>query len=90
MIEYTVYKVEDDQTRTEISQHGSIVEGTSAAGYIVESVDHDYAYELHSPSGRVATFAEGRIGYRGWAMRAGHISPSLEDRYDHDIDELMA
>jgi hypothetical protein len=40
----------------------------------------------------VATFAEGRIGYREWARRSGHLEyiHSIDDRYDHDIDELMA
>jgi hypothetical protein len=36
------------------------------------------------------SFREGRIGYRLWAARIGRISPSVEDCYDHDIDELMA
>jgi len=33
-----------------------------------------------------------RIGYREWARRSGRLSDihSIEDRYDHDIDELMA
>jgi hypothetical protein len=39
---------------------------------------------------KVANFAEGRIGYRLWATRTGRISPSVEDRYDHNVDELMA
>jgi hypothetical protein len=39
---------------------------------------------------KVACFAKGRIGYRLWATRTGRISPSLEDRYEHDVDELMA
>jgi hypothetical protein len=38
----------------------------------------------------VACFAEGRIGYRLWATMTGRISPSVEDRYDHDIDESMS
>ena len=38
---------------------------------------------------RVAFFREGRIGYRLWATRTGRINPSVEDRYDHDVDELM-
>jgi hypothetical protein len=38
----------------------------------------------------VASVREGRIGYRRWAMRTGRINPSVEDRYDHDVDELMA
>lgn len=90
MIQYTLYRTNDDGTTTEVSQHGSIVEGTTAAGHIVEYVDLDYAYELHSSNGCVASFATGRIGYREWAMRTGRINPSVEDKYDHDEDRLMA
>jgi hypothetical protein len=38
------------------------------------------------------THPEGRIGYREWARRSGRLENihSLDDRYDHDIDELMA
>jgi hypothetical protein len=39
---------------------------------------------------KVASFAEGQMSYRVWATRTGRISPSVEDRYDHDVDELMA
>jgi hypothetical protein len=40
----------------------------------------------------VASFAEGRIGYRKWARRNGRLDDihSLDDRLDHDVDELMA
>jgi len=40
----------------------------------------------------VVRFAEGRIGYREWARRNGRLADmhSIDDRYDHDIDELMA
>ena len=40
----------------------------------------------------MASFAEGRIGYREWARRTGRLEEIhiLEDRYDHDVDELMA
>ena len=38
----------------------------------------------------LASFAEKCIGYREWATRTGRISPSVEDRYDHDVDEMMA
>jgi hypothetical protein len=89
MIEYKVYGIEDDGTTTEVSSHASLQEGLCEAGRIIEHVDHDFAYELRSPTHTVATFAEGRIGYRMWAMRTGRISPSVEDRYDHDVDELM-
>jgi hypothetical protein len=70
--------------------------GIAAAGYAVEVEDFDFAYALYSgdPSNesatRVASFREGRIGYRLWATRTGRISPSVEDHYDHDVDELMA
>jgi len=70
--------------------------GLAAGGYAVEVEDFDFAYALYSgdPANgshtRVASFREGRIGYRLWAMGTGRISPSVEDRYDHDVDELMA
>jgi hypothetical protein len=38
---------------------------------------------------KVANFAEGRMSYRLWAARTGRISPSVEDRYDHGVDEMM-
>jgi hypothetical protein len=89
MIEYTVYRIEDDGTTTEVSSFATLSEGACEAGRIVEEIDHDFAYELRSPTHKVATFAEGRIGYREWAIRSGRINPSVEDRYDHDVDELM-
>ena len=79
-----------------MSWHGDILTGIAAGGYAVEVEDFDFAYALYSgdPSNgsktRVASFREGRIGYRLWAARTGRISPSLEDRLDHDVDELMA
>jgi hypothetical protein len=55
-------------------------------------VDLDFGYGLFVDDGRVACFAEGRIGYREWARRNGRLADiySVDDRYDHDIDELMA
>jgi hypothetical protein len=57
-----------------------------------EVEDFDYSYGLIVDGGRVACFAEGRIGYREWARRNGRLADihSIDDRYDHDIDELMA
>jgi hypothetical protein len=43
----------------------------------------------YADSVRVASFAEERAGYKKWAMKTGRLSPSLEDRFDHDVDELM-
>jgi hypothetical protein len=77
-------------------RHGYFLTGIAAAGYAVEVEDHDFAYALYSgdPSNgsaaRVASFREGRIAYRLWATKTGRIGPSVEDRYDHDIDELIA
>jgi hypothetical protein len=34
----------------------------------------------------VASYADERAGYRMWAARTGRINPSMEDRYDHDLD----
>ena len=56
----------------------------------MEVEDFDFAYALYSGATRVAAFREGRIGYRLWAMRTRRISPSVEDRFDHDVDELIA
>jgi hypothetical protein len=64
--------------------------------YAVEVGDFDYADALYAgdpsngSSTRVASFGLGRIGYRLWATRTGRINPSVEDRLDHDVDELMA
>jgi hypothetical protein len=93
---YTLYRIEDDSSLTPVSQHQNILTAIAAGGYAVEVEDFDFAYALYAgdPSNgsttRVASFREGRIGYRLWATRTGRISPSVEDRYDHDVDELMA
>ena len=80
-----------------VSRHGDFLTRIAAGGYAVEVEDFDFAYALYSaePSNgssttRVASFREGRIGYRLWATKTGCISPSVEDRYDHDVDEMMA
>jgi len=41
---------------------------------------------------KVTSFAEGRIGYRERTRRNGRLEEihSLDDRLDHDIDELLA
>ena len=95
-VPYVLCRIEDDSSLTPVSRHADILTGIAAAGYAVEVEDHDFAYALYSgdPSNgsatRVASLREGRIGYRLWAMRTGRISPSLEDRLDHEVDELMA
>jgi hypothetical protein len=93
---YVLCRIEDDASLTPVSQHQDILTGIAAGGYAVEVEDFDYAYALYvgdpsnGSSTRVASFREGRIGYRLWATRTGRINPSVEDRLDHDVDELMA
>ena len=95
-VAYVLCRIEDDSSLTPVSRHGDFLTGIAAAGYAVEVEDFDFAYALYAgdPSNRstarVASFREGRIGYRLWATRTGRISPSVEDRYDHDVDEMMA
>ena len=93
---YTLCRIEDDASLTPVSQHGDIHTGIAAGGHAVEVEDPDFAYALYAgdpsngSSTRVASFREGRIGYRLWATRTGRINPSVEDRLDHDVDELLA
>jgi hypothetical protein len=61
-----------------------------AGKHQVEVEDFDFSYGVYANGRRVICFAEGRIGYREWARRSGRINPSLEDRLDHDVDEIMA
>jgi hypothetical protein len=95
-VAYVLCRIEDDESLTPVSYHGDVLTGIAAAGYAVEVEDFDFAYALYAgdpldgSSARVASFREGRIGYRAWAIKTGRISPSVEDRYDKDVDELMA
>jgi len=94
---YVLCRIEDDSSLTPVSEHQDILTGIAAGGYAVEVEDFDFAYALYagdpsngSSTTRLASFRLGRIGYRLWATRTGRINPSLEDRLDHDVDELMA
>ena len=89
---YGLYRIEDDASTTLVSEHADLLEGIAAGKRVVEREDHDFAYCLQADGMRFATFAEGRIGYREWARRAGRLDVihSLDDRYDHDVDELMS
>jgi hypothetical protein len=96
-VAYVLCRIEDDSSLTPVSRHEDILTGIAAGGYAVEVEDLEFAYALYagdplngSSTTRVASFREGRIGYRLWATKTGRISPSVEDRYDHDVDELMA
>jgi hypothetical protein len=96
-VAYVLCRIEDDSSPTPVSQHEDIITAIAAGGHAVEVENSDFAYALYAgdPSNgssmtRVASFRESRIGYRLWAMRSGRINPCVEDRLDHDIEELMA
>jgi hypothetical protein len=89
---YTLCRIEDDASLTPISEHKDIPTAVAAGKHLVEVEDFEFSYGLYVDGGRVACFAEGRIGYREWARRYGRLADihSIDDRLDHDIDELMA
>jgi hypothetical protein len=69
-VQYTLCRIEDDASLTPVSRHEDILTGIAAGGYAVEVEDSDFAYALYvgdpsnGSSTRVASFREGRIGYR--------------------------
>jgi hypothetical protein len=91
-VPYVLCRIEDDSSLTLVSEHEDVVAGVAAGKHRVEVEDFDFAYDLYADGIRVASFAEGRVGYREWARRSGRLADihALDDRYDHDIDELMA
>jgi hypothetical protein len=91
-VAYVLCRIEDDSSLTPISEHEYIVDGVAAGKHQVEVEDFDFSYGLFVDGGRVACFAEGRIGYREWAHRSGRLGEihSIDDRYDHDIDGLVS
>jgi hypothetical protein len=88
-VQYVLSRIEDDSSLTLVSQHEDLVTGVAAGQHVVEVEDFDFSYGLYADGVRVASFADGRAGYREWALRTGRLSPSVEDRYDHDVDEFM-
>lgn len=91
-MQYVLCRIEDDGSSTYISEHTDLLDGLRAGKHMVGEVDHDYAYGLYTDEGiKLTTFAMGRIGYREWAHRNGRLAiHSVDDRYDHDIDEVMS
>jgi hypothetical protein len=85
-------RVEDDSSLTPVSEHEDIVGGVAAGRHQVEVENFDFSYALYADGVKVASFAEGRMGYREWARRSGRLEyiHSIDDLYDHDVDELMA
>src|ERR687898_1283388 len=74
-VAYVLCRIEDDASLTPVSWHEDILTAIAAGGYAVEVEDHDFSYALYAgdPSDgsatRVASFREGRIGYRLWAAK---------------------
>jgi hypothetical protein len=91
-VAYVLCRIEDDSSLTPVSEHEDIVAGTAAGKHRVEAEDFDFGYGLFVEGIKVASFADGRIGYREWARRNGRLGDihSIDDRLDHDVDELMA
>jgi hypothetical protein len=90
-VAYVLCRIEDDSSLTPVSEHEDVVDGVAAGKHQVEVEDFDFSYGLYVDGGRVACFAEGRAGFREWARRNGRLGDihSIDDRLDHDIDELM-
>ena len=93
-VPYVLCRIEDDSSLTPVSEHEDLSCGIKAGKHMVEDLDLDFGYGLYTADlvTRVARFAYGRVGYREWARRSGRLGDihSLDDRYDHDLDELMA
>ncbi len=93
-VAYVLCRIEDDASLTPVSEHEDLSVGIKAGKHMVEVEDFDFSYGLYTADlvTRVARFAYGRAGYREWARRSGRLEyiHSIDDRYDHDIDELMA
>jgi hypothetical protein len=91
-VAYELCRIEDDSSLTPVSEHEDIVAAVVAGKHQVEVEDFDFSYGVYANGRRVICFAEGRIGYREWARRSGRLADihSLDDRLDHDVDELMA
>jgi hypothetical protein len=90
-VAYVLCRIENDSSLTPVSEHEDIVAAVAAGVHQVEVEDFDFSYGLFAEGVRVASFAEGRIGYREWALRSGRLEyiHSLDDCLDHDIDELI-
>ena len=91
-VPYVLCRIEDDSSLIPVSEHEDIVDAVAAGKHQVEVEDFDFSYGVYADGARVICFAAGRIGYREWARRNGRLGDihSIDDRYDHDVDELIA
>ena len=69
---------------TRVSEHEDIGAGVAAGKHQVEAEDFDFGYDLYAYGVKVASLAEGRMGYPEWARRSGRLDyiHSVDDRYD--------
>ena len=56
-----------------MSEHRGICAGVSAGKRKVEVEDTDFSYGLYADGVKVASSAEGRMGYPEWARRSRHL-----------------
>jgi hypothetical protein len=63
-VAYVLCRIEDDVYLTPVSEHEDVVGGVAAGKHQVEVEDLDFSYGLYADGVKVASFAEGRIGYR--------------------------
>ncbi len=89
-VAYVLCRIEDDASLTPVSEHEDILTGVAAGQYVVEVEDYNFSYALYTGDTRVASFADGRVGYRAWAVRTGSLSPSVEDAYLRDEDAWIS
>ena len=93
-VAYVLCRIEDASSLTPVSEHEDLLGGIKAGKRMVEAEDVDFTYVRYTADmvARVAWFAYGQAGYREWARRSGRLGymHSIDDRYDHDVDELMA
>jgi hypothetical protein len=47
-VTYKLYRVNDDETTTPVSTHGTMQDGVAAGVDMVENRDMEYAYALHN------------------------------------------
>ena len=91
-VAYVLWRIEDDLSLTPVSEHEDFAACMAAGKHQVGAGDFDFAYRRFADGVRLTCFAKGRIGYREWARRNGRSYEihGIDDRYDHDVDELIA
>ena len=90
--EVYLVRVDDDGSHTDVGLYPTLTAAVADGEEITAYDDHDFCYEAYSLDGtRLAQIHPGRVGYREWARRSGRLDTihAQDDRYDHDVDELL-